>query len=164
MWYRAAQNYNIYGLPISSGKPKVKTFSDSDGELDINQDLPNNNQEQIPDIQPEEEVTFDDPDGDGFFSPEDLQSNIKLLEVDPTANIELPPLHSDPDPNCYCRIESRPILSQPGANDALRVWVVNHFNNETGRPINNCPKCTASAEDFNRKEIQRLRNKGINID
>ena len=164
MWYRAAQNYNIYGLPISSGKPKVKTFSDSDGELDINQDLPNNNEDQIPDIQPEEEVTVDDPDGDGFFSPEDLQSNIKLLEVDPTANIELPPLHNDPDPHCYCKIESRPILSQPGVNDALRVWVVNHFNNETGRPINNCPKCTASAEDFNRKEIQRLRNKGINID
>jgi hypothetical protein len=164
MWYKAAQSYNIYGLPTSSGKPKVKTFSDSDSELDINQDLPNNAEDQIPDVQPEEEVTVDDPDGDGFFSPEDLQSNIKLLEVDPTANIELPPLHSDPDPHCYCTIESRPILSQPGANDARRVWIVNHYNNETGRPINNCPKCTASAEDFNQKELQRLRNKGINID
>jgi hypothetical protein len=162
MWYRAAQKVNIYGLPTSSGKPKVTTFAGEDEELDVNQDLPNNSDDQIPDVQPEEEVTVDDPDGDGFFSPEDLQSNIRLLEVDPTANIELPPLHNEP--NCYCRIESRPILSQPGVNDARRVWIVNHYNNETGRPINNCPKCIASADDFNKKEVERLRNKGINVD
>jgi hypothetical protein len=167
MWYRQSKKYNIFGLPIS-GDMKFKYFAEEDSEDESVEEtpfeIPEEETETITEPDIPEEITTDDPTPDDNFSPEDLQSNIKLLEVDPTANIELPPLHSDPDPHCYCKIESRPILSQPGANDALRVWVVNHFNNETGRPINNCPKCTASAEDFNKKEIQRLRNKGINID
>lgn len=160
MWYRTAQKYNIYGLPVS-GKPKTKQFADEESEIDVNVDLPQNTEDEIPDVQ-EPEITIDDPDGDGVLSPEDVRMNERMLEVDPTANIELPPLHDDP--HCYCRIESRPILSQPGVNDAVRVWIVNHYNNETGRAINNCPKCLASAQDFNQKELQRLRNKGVNVD
>ena len=148
MWYRFSKN-NIFNQPISSEKSFVKQFAaDEDSEIDV-EETPLVQDPEIPEPQTvEPEITIDDPTGDGFFSPEDLE--IKVREI-------------TGDPNCYCKIESRPLLSYPGVQDALRVWVVNHFNNDTGRPINNCPKCTESAKAFNAAEKIRLQNKGIYV-
>jgi hypothetical protein len=148
MWYREAyKQFNIYGLPVAE-------FADEQTEVDEDLEVEPNNAP---------EITIDDPTPEDEFTPEDLQQNIQTLEQDPTANLKLPPLHNLEDPGCYCKIENRPLLSYPGVQDALRVWVVNHFNNDTGRPINNCPKCTESAKAFNVAEKIRLQNKGINI-
>ena len=158
MWYKyAQQKFNIYGLPITGFKG-IKQFTDSNEdeiEEPINLPLEQNAEEDNDDI-----VSIDDPTPQDEFTPKDLETNVQILETDPTANMELPPLHSEP--GCYCKIETRPILSQPGINDGLRVWIVNHFR-EDGSRINNCPKCTASAETFNKAEIQRLLNRGIDI-
>lgn len=164
MWYRFSKN-NIFNKPISSEKSFTKQFA-TDDETEIGaEETPLVQDVDTPETPiPELEITIDDPTGDGFFSPEDLQTNIQKIEEDPTVGMKLPPLHDPGDPNCYCKIESRPLLSYPGVQDALRVWVVNHFNNETGRPIQNCPKCIASAKAFNDAEKIRLRNKGINVD
>ena len=86
----------------------------------------------------------------------------EIIEEDPTAPLKLPPLHSVGDPDCRCKIESRPLLNYPGVRDAHRVWIVNHFR-EDGSKINNCQYCIDSAKEFNDKEIIRLRNKGINV-
>jgi hypothetical protein len=170
MWYKLAKKYNSFGLPISDYKYNVKQFQAGNPEIEDESltEEPDTNVDEngveIPEITPKPgEITIDDPTPEDGFSPADLQAKIQELEVDPTAHIKLPPLHENPDPHCYCKIESRPILSQPGVNDARRVWIVNHFNKETGRPINNCPKCTASAQQFNELEAQRLRNKGIDV-
>ena len=163
MWYRFSKN-NIFNQPISSEKSFVKQFAtDEDSEINV-EETPLIQDPEIPEAQAvEPEITIDDPTGDGFFSPEDLEIKVREITVDPTAGMKLPPLHDPGDPNCYCKIESRPLLSYPGVQDALRVWVVNHFNNDTGRPINNCPKCTESAKAFNAAEKIRLQNKGINV-
>lgn len=171
MWYKIAQKVNSFGLPISSGPLKTKQFQSE--EVDVDEEIQPENDEtqvdengvEIPVIDPEpDDVTVDIPTPEDGFTPQDLQQKVIELEADPTKDLKLPPLHKEPqDPNCYCRIESRPILSQPGVQDARRVWIVNHFNNETGRPINNCPVCLASADNFNRAEEQRLRNKGIDV-
>ncbi len=171
MWYKAAkQKTNIFDLPIS-GEKKFKQYQLSDvpenaDESDIEPDVMVDEEGvEIPQIEPQpEEVTVEIPTPEDGFTPQDLQEKVIELETDPTAHIKLPPLHEDPDPHCYCRIESRPILSKPGVQDARRVWIVNHYNQETGRPINNCPKCLASAAEFNEKEAERLRIKGIDVD
>jgi hypothetical protein len=171
MWYKIAQQkINLFGLPTSGGK-KFKQYQlvedvveDDEAPTDLETKVDEDGIE-IPTIEPKpEEVTVEIPTPEDGFTTEDLEQKVVELETDPTANIKLPPLHEDPDPQCYCRIESRPILSRPGINDARRVWIVNHRNQETGRPINNCPKCLASAAEFNEKEAERLRNKGIDVD
>jgi hypothetical protein len=174
MWYKTAQKINSFGFPISSGEIKTKQFQSEEPDL---QEI---EIEEQPQLEPESDDTQVDENGveipviqpnpgdvsvDSTITPEDLQQKVIELEADPTKDLKLPPLHKEPeDPNCYCRIESKPILSQPGINDARRVWIVNHFNNETGKPINNCPVCLASADNFNRAEVERLRNKGIDVD
>ena len=147
MWYKEAyKQFNIYGLPVAE-------FADEQTEVD--EDL-----EVEPNIAPE--ITIDDPTPEDEFTPEDLQQNIQKIEEDPTAPLKLPPLHSVGDPDCRCKIESRPLLNYPGVRDAHRVWIVNHFR-EDGSKINNCQYCIDSAKEFNDKEIIRLRNKGINV-
>jgi hypothetical protein len=96
------------------------------------------------------EITVDDPSGDDNFTPEDLQDNIEKIENDPTALIQLPPLHD----RCHCVIETLPILSMPGVKDGKRVWQ---------KSDNCCPKCHETALGFNEAEVQRLLNKGIDI-
>ena len=174
MWYKTAQKVNSFGLPISSGSLKTKQFQSEEPELEEEPQLEpesddtqvDENGVEIPVINPNPgDVSLDIPTPEDGFTPQDLQQKVIELEADPTKDLKLPPLHKEPeDPNCYCRIESKPILSQPGVNDARRVWIVNHFNNETGKPINNCPVCLASADNFNRAEVERLRNKGIDVD
>lgn len=138
MWYKEAIKYNVFGLPISSD-PKVKLFAEDD-------------EEQILEEKPlEEEVEIEDPTPENEFTPEDLQDNIQKMDEDPTFGIKLPPLHD----NCRCIIETLPILSIPGIRDGRRIW---------NRSENCCPICEKSAMAFNIAEIQRLRNKGINLD
>jgi hypothetical protein len=173
MWYKEAkQKVNTFGLPIS-GKSKFKLFADED--TTIENDVPQ--EENIPeedtpeeqvdengivippiDPKPEEEVTIDDPTNDGEFSPEDLQTNIKAMEEDPTIGIKLPKSESgegeDLHPNCHCRIITLPILSKIGVNEGRRVW--KHSENC-------CEKCRLTAQQFNQAEIQRLLNKGIDV-
>lgn len=156
MWYKLAkQKFNIYGLPISGDFTTVKEFA---SELDPDQDGLENVE-----TSPETPVVeIEDPTPTDEITQEDIDNNLKILETDPTANMKLPPLHTFPDPQCYCKIETRPILSKIGINDGRRVWIVNHFR-EDGSRIDNCPICITSADAFNKAEIQRLLNKGIDI-
>ena len=96
MWYKVAkQKLNTFGLPIS-GKSRIKSFAD---EEIAPEEVENTAEEQVDDDgivippidpQPEQEVTIDDPTNDGEFSPEDLQTNIRSMEEDPTIGIKLP--------------------------------------------------------------------------
>lgn len=146
MWYREAyKQLNLFGLPVAE-------YADEE----IDESTSNEKPTEVP------EITLDDPTPEDEFTPEDLQQNIQKIEEDPTAPLKLPPLHSVGDPDCRCKIESRPLLNYPGVKDAHRIWIVNHFR-EDGSKINNCQYCIDSAKEFNDKEIIRLRNKGINV-
>lgn len=161
MWYKFAKKYNMFGLPIS-GDLKFNLFADEDAEestseetpLEIPEtDLPEERDDQLGDNEGPPnplEISIDDPSGDGNFTPEDLQQNINSIENDPTALIQLPPLHN----RCHCVIETLPILSAPGVKDGKRVWK---------KSDNCCPKCHETAIRFNEAEVQRLLNKGINL-
>jgi len=161
MWYRLAKKYNMFGLPISGDK-KFSLFTDDD--IDESQaaetplELP---EEELPEERDEQmgdqsgppnslEIKVDDPSGDDNFTPEDLQDNVQKIENDPTALIQLPPLHD----RCHCVIETLPILSTPGVKDGKRVWQ---------KSDNCCPKCYETALGFNKAEVQRLLNKGIDV-
>ena len=156
MWYRQAKKFNIFGLPIRGDK-KFKYFADEDEEEQMVEETPFEEPE-IEITKPEEEdeivnpveVEIEDETPQDEFTPEDLQKNIVKIDSDPTVMMQLPPLHD----NCHCRIETMPILSVPGVKDGRRVWK---------RSENCCPKCEASANEFNRAEIVRLTNKGIDI-
>lgn len=161
MWYREAKKYNMFGLPIY-GDLKFNLFADEDADetqteetpLEIPENLlPEEQDEQLGDKEGAPnplEITIDDPSGDDNFTPEDLQENIETIEIDPTALIQLPPLHN----RCHCIIETMPILSVPGIKDGKRVWQ---------KSENCCPKCNETAIRFNEAEVQRLLNKGINL-
>ena len=168
MWYKTAkQKVNTFGLPIS-GKNRFKLFADEEEAPQEDLPLEDDNVEEevdeqgivIPPIdpKPEEEVTIDDPTNDGEFSPEDLQTNIRAMEEDPTINIKLPKSENgegeDLHPNCHCRIITLPILSKIGVKEGRRVW--KHSENC-------CEKCRLTAQQFNQAEIQRLLNKGIDV-
>ena len=170
MWYKIAkQKVNTFGQPIS-GKSKVKLFTDEEipeTEQPV-EEQPEESEEietdangvVIPPIKPlpEEEVTIDDPSNDDVFTPEDLQKNINKLQEDPTAGIKLPKSESgegeDLHPNCHCRIVTLPILSKIGVQEGRRVW--KHSENC-------CDQCRMTAQQFNQAEIQRLLNKGIDV-
>ena len=169
MWYKLAkQKVNIFGKPLS-GKSKVKLFTDEEAP-EIEQPIEQSDQPEeletdengvvIPPIEPlpEEEVTIDDPSNDDVFTPEDLQKNITKLEEDPTVGIKLPRSESgegeDIHPNCHCRIVTLPILSKIGVQEGRRVW--KHSENC-------CEQCRMTAQQFNQAEIQRLLNKGIDV-
>ena len=161
MWYKFAKKYNMFGLPIS-GDLKFNLFADEDADESTVEETPL----EIPDTElPEErdeqlgenegppnplEITVEDPSGDDNFTTEDLQENVEKIENDPTAIIQLPPLHD----RCHCRIETFPILSIPGVRDGKRVWQ---------KSENCCPKCFETAVKFNEAEVQRLLNKGIDL-
>lgn len=161
MWYKFAKKYNMFGLPIS-GDLKFNLFADEDLDestatetpLEIpDTDLPEERDDQLEDQEGPPnplEITIDDPSGDDNFSSEDLQDNIQKIESDPTALIQLPPLHN----RCHCVIETFPILSVPGVKDGKRVWQ---------KSDNCCEKCRETAIKFNEAEIQRLLNKGIDL-
>ena len=145
MWYKfAQQKFNIYGLPISGDYRQIKEFA-GENELD---DLDNDGIEDIELEEPENPI--EDPTIQDEVTPEDIAANIEALETDPTANLKLPPLHS----NCHCYIETLPILSQTGAQDGRRVWK---------KAENCCPVCEMSAKAFNDAELQRLSNFGIDV-
>lgn len=140
MWYKVAQKYNMFGLPLTS-KPKVKQFAE---EVDENGDDIENiklpiEENPIEDIIPEDEIT-----------PEDVDANVAKIDNDPTAMMKLPPLHD----NCHCYIETMPILSETNVNDGRRIWQ---------KAENCCPVCEISARAFNQAEVQRLSNLGINV-
>jgi hypothetical protein len=80
MWYRFSKN-NIFNQPISSKKSFVKQFTtDEDSEIDA-EETPLIQDPEIPQPQVvEPEITIDDPTGDGFFSPEDLEIK-EMLKV-----------------------------------------------------------------------------------
>jgi hypothetical protein len=137
MWYREAIKYNIYGLPIA-GDPLVSEFAGEDEEADV-------------EVKPLEEPENEDPSPEDDFTPEDLEQKVEQITNDPTAGLRLPPLHN----NCRCQVKTLPVLSQPGIRDGRRVWERSEFC---------CEICRLSAEAFNAAEIQRLRNKGINLD
>lgn len=140
MWYKVAQKYNMFGLPLTS-KPKVKQFAeevDENGDDIENIELPIE-ENPIEDITPEDEIT-----------PEDVDANVAKIDNDPTAMIKLPPLHD----NCHCYIETMPILSETNVNDGRRIWQ---------KAENCCPVCEISARAFNQAEVQRLLNLGINV-
>lgn len=140
MWYKVAQKYNMFGLPLTS-KPKVKQFAeevDENGDDIENIELPIE-ENPIEDITPEDEIT-----------PEDVDANVAKIDNDPTAMIKLPPLHD----NCHCYIETMPILSETNVNDGRRIWQ---------KAENCCPVCEISARSFNQAEVQRLLNLGINV-
>lgn len=143
MWYKFAKKYNQFGLPIS-GDTFVKQFA---GEENIPTD--ENDVEIIKTVESEEEIV-DDPTPQNEITPEDVETNIQILESDPTANIKLPPLHN----NCHCYIETLPILTQLNVNDGRRVWQ---------KAENCCPICEQSAKTFNQAEITRLLNSGIDV-
>lgn len=161
MWYKFAKKYNMFGLPIS-GDLKFNLFADEDAEettaeetpLEIPEtDLPEERDDQLGENEGPPnplEISIDDPSGDDNFTPEDLQQNIDSIENDPTALIQLPPLHD----RCHCVIKTLPILSTPGIRDGKRVWQ---------KSDNCCPKCHETALRFNEAEIQRLLNKGIDL-
>ena len=106
MWYREAKKFNMFGLPIY-GDLKFNLFADEDADETQAEETPL----EIPDNQlPEErdeqlgenegppnplEISIDDPSGDDNFTSEDLEQNIETIETDPTALIQLPPLHFD---------------------------------------------------------------------
>lgn len=140
MWYKVAQKYNMFGLPLTS-KPKVKQFAeevDENGDDIENIELPIE-ENPIEDITPEDEIT-----------PEDVDANVAKIDNDPTAMMKLPPLHD----NCHCYIETMPILSETNVNDGRRIWQ---------KAENCCPVCEMSARAFNQAEVQRLLNLGINV-
>lgn len=140
MWYKVAQKYNMFGLPLTS-KPKVKQFAeevDENGDDIENIELPIE-ENPIEDITPEDEIT-----------PEDVDANVAKIDNDPTAMMKLPPLHD----NCHCYIETMPILSETNVNDGRRIWQ---------KAENCCPVCEISARAFNQAEVQRLSNLGINV-
>ena len=170
MWYKLAkQKVNTFGQPIS-GKSKVKLFTDeeipeteqpAEEQPDDSEEIETDeNGVVIPPIKPlpEEEVTIDDPSNDDVFTPEDLQKNITKLEEDPTIGIKLPKSENgegeDLHPNCHCRIVTLPILSKIGVQEGRRVW--KHSENC-------CDQCRMTAQQFNQAEIQRLLNKGIDV-
>jgi hypothetical protein len=136
MWYREAIKYNIFGLPISGDVP-VSQFAGDEEEAVIEE-------------KPLEEPEIEDPTPEDELTPDDLQDNIQKIEQDPTVGIKLPPLHN----NCRCIIKTLPILSQPGLQDGRRVWE---------RSETCCDVCERTAYMFNQAEIQRLRNKGIDL-
>lgn len=146
----------MFGLPIL-GDRKFNLFADED--IDETQteetplELPEERDEQLGDKSGPPnplEISIDDPSGDNNFTPDDLEQNIQKIENDPTALIQLPPLHD----RCHCVIETLPILSSPGVKDGKRVWK---------KSDNCCPKCHETAIRFNEAEVQRLLNKGINL-
>ncbi len=137
MWYRLAIKYNLFGLPISGDRP-VSLFAGDDEDIEV---------EEAPLQEPEVE----DPTPEDIFTPEDLEQKVEQITIDPTAGIKLPPLHN----NCHCVIETLPILSAPNIQDGRRIW---------RRSENCCPVCERSAIAFNIAEVERLRNKGINLD
>ena len=153
MWYKfAKQKFNIFGFPIT-GKNDYKQFASDEDDIIISPIIDDENINQIDtdlntDIDPLVEV--EDPTPEDEFTQDDLQNNIEVLENDPTVNLALPPLHS----NCRCRIETRSILSQPGIRDGRRVWIIAQ---------NCCGICDESARAFNEAEVQRLFNKGIDV-
>jgi hypothetical protein len=156
MWYKFAKKYNMFGLPIS-GDRKFNLFADED--IDETQteetplELPEERDGQLGDKSGSPnplEISIEDPSGDDNFTPDDLEQNIQKIENDPTALIQLPPLHD----RCHCVIETLPILSAPGVKDGKRVWK---------KSDNCCPKCHETAIRFNEAEVQRLLNKGINL-
>ena len=169
MWYKIAkQKLNTFGQPIS-GKSNVSLFADEIEEPDLSQEEQTDQPEEletdengivIPPIQPlpEEEISIDDPSNDGIFTPEDLQQNIIKLQEDPTLGIKLPKSESgegeDLHPNCHCRIVTLPILSKIGVQEGRRIW--KHSDNC-------CDQCRMTAQQFNEAEIQRLLNKGIDV-
>jgi len=169
MWYKIAkQKFNTFGLPIS-GKSRIKSFADEESPQEevAPEEVEDTIEEQldddgivIPSIdpRPEDVVTIDDPTNDGEFSPEDLQTNIRSMEQDPTIGIKLPKSENgegeDIHPNCHCRIITLPILSKIGVQEGRRVW--KHSENC-------CEKCRLTAQQFNQAEIQRLLNKGIDV-
>lgn len=143
MWYRLAIKYNQFGLPISGGR-RIKEFAgEDDTAIDENQ------VEVIEPVEPEDDL-IEDPTPQDEITSEDVETNIEILETDPTANIKLPPLHN----NCHCYIETLPILSQLNVNDGRRVWQ---------KAENCCPVCEQSAYTFNQAEITRLLNSGIDV-
>ena len=137
MWYRLAIKYNLFGLPISGDRP-VSLFAGDDEDIEV---------EEAPLQEPEVE----DPTPEDIFTPEDLEQKVEQITIDPTAGIKLPPLHN----NCHCVIETLPILSAPNIQDGRRIW---------RRSENCCAVCERSAIAFNIAEVERLRNKGINLD
>jgi hypothetical protein len=161
MWYRLAKKYNMFGLPIY-GDRKYNLFADEDVDEtetaetplelpadDLNEDI-NDQLEDESDTPNLDDITIDDPSGDNNFTLEDLQDNVQKIENDPTALIQLPPLHD----RCHCVIETLPILSIPGIKDGKRVWQ---------KSENCCPKCNETAIKFNEAEVLRLLSKGIDI-
>ena len=161
MWYREAKKFNMFGLPIS-GDLKFSLFADEDSDESKSQETPLELPEnELPEERDEQlgeesgppnplEISIEDPSGDDNFTTEDLEQNIDKIENDPTALIQLPPLHD----RCHCVIETLPILSAPGVKDGKRVWQ---------KSDNCCPKCHETALRFNEAEVQRLLNKGINL-
>lgn len=161
MWYREAKKFNMFGLPIS-GDRKFSLFADEDDDdlqaeetpLELpEEELPEERDEQLGDESGPPnplEISVEDPSGDEIFTPDDLNKNVDKIDNDPTALIQLPPLHD----RCHCVIETLPILSNPGVRDGKRVWQ---------KSDNCCPKCHETALRFNEAEVQRLLNKGINL-
>lgn len=150
MWYREAKKFNMFGLPISGDK-KFKLFAEEDEDESTAEETPLEISSQQPeDIENLSEPEIEDETPEDVFTPEDLQNNIQKIESDPTALIQLPPLHD----RCHCYIETRPILSIPGIQDGKRVWL---------KSENCCSKCEQTAQQFNAAEVQRLLNKGIDV-
>ena len=156
MWYRQAKKFNIFGLPISGDK-KFKYFAEEEldeqavEETPFEQpDLQDEPAEDLEEIVNPVEIEVEDQTPENDFTPEDLEENVEKIENDPTAMIQLPPLHD----RCHCRIETFPILSIPGVRDGKRVWQ---------KSENCCPKCYETAVKFNEAEVQRLLNKGIDL-
>lgn len=141
MWYRQSKKLNIFGLAISGDLP-VSQFAENDEGTVV---------EQTPLQEPEiQEPELEDPTPEDEFTPQDLEQKVEEMTEDPTAGLQLPPLHN----NCRCRIKTLPFLSQPGLNDGRRVWE---------RSEECCGVCEISAKAFNEAEVQRLLNKGIDV-
>ena len=152
MWYREAKKFNMFGLPIS-GDLKFNLFADEDVDETQTEETPLElPEEEVEETIPENplDISVEDPTNDGEFTPEDLQDNMQKIENDPTAMIQLPPLHD----RCHCVIETLPILSAPGIKDGKRVWK---------KSDNCCSKCYETSLKFNEAEVQRLLNKGIDL-
>ena len=141
MWYRVAKKLNIFGLPISGNLPISQYAEDDKGTV----------VEQTPLETPEvQEPEIEDPSPENEFTPEDLDDKVEQMTEDPTSGLQLPPLHD----NCRCRIKTLPFLSQPGLSDGRRVWEKSEIC---------CGACEVSAKAFNEAEVQRLLNKGIDV-
>ncbi len=141
MWYRLSKKLNIFRLPISGDLPVSQFAENAEGTV----------VEQTPLQEPEiQEPELEDPTPEDEFTPQDLEQKVEEMTEDPTAGLQLPPLHN----NCRCRIKTLPFLSQPGINDGRRVWE---------RSEECCGVCEISAKAFNEAEVQRLLNKGIDV-